>query len=240
MVQGGVKYPSIFTVDGGTRPPPLPPKPGRRQRSGVVQTLLVILVSVALFGMLVEACLIYNLYISKENTLSDAPMTDMRKQEKEDATTSKAKPRGQMNPPKPMAHLNTGRHPDHTGAAADIVLWTVSQESILYKVKHKVNEGKLIIQKEGYYSVYSKVHFKENSTSFSHSVLRISPRYPGEILLLQSSRLHPKPMRPGTLDNSYLSGVFHLFEGDALFVRVKNCIIVLSNSAENYFGVFMV
>lgn len=67
MVHGGIKYPSIFTVDGGARPPPLPPKPGRRQRSGVVQTLLVILVSVALCGMLVEACLIYNLYISKEN-----------------------------------------------------------------------------------------------------------------------------------------------------------------------------
>lgn len=70
MVHGGVKFPSVFVVDSKARPPPLPPKPGRRQRREVVQTLLVILVFVALFGMAVEACFIYYLYTSNGKSVS--------------------------------------------------------------------------------------------------------------------------------------------------------------------------
>lgn len=119
-----------------------------------------------------------------------------------------------------------------------VMLWHENHPSILYHIKHKADEGKLIIEKEGYYSVYSKINFKEDSILFSHSVLWVTDRYAGnEILLLQSSRLH---LRPRATDNSYLSGVFHLYKGDAVFVRVKNCTLVLSNAAENYFGVFMI
>lgn len=127
-----------------------------------------------------------------------------------------------------------------------VVLWHENHQSILHQVKHKANEGKLIIEKEGYYSVYSKINFMEDNIIFSHSVLQVTHRYVGnEIMLLQSSRSHPKLPRLKTdnrylIDNSYLSGVFHLYKGDAVFVRVKNCTLVLSNSAENYFGVFMV
>ncbi len=121
-----------------------------------------------------------------------------------------------------------------------VVLWQENHPSILHHVKHKANEGKLIIEQEGYYSVYSKINFMEDNIIFSHSVLQETQRYVGNaILLLESSRSHPKLLRLNT-DNSYLSGVFHLYEGDAVFVRVKNCTLVLSNSAENYFGVFMV
>lgn len=70
MVHGGVNFPSVFVVDSKARPPPLPPKPGRRQRSEVVQTLLVILVFVALFGMVVEACFIYYFYTSNGKSVS--------------------------------------------------------------------------------------------------------------------------------------------------------------------------
>lgn len=131
------------------------------------------------------------------------------------------------------------------GLVNGVVLWHENQ-SFLHHVKHKANEGKLIIEKEGYYSVYSKINFKEDNIIFSHSVLRVTHRYVGkEITLLQSSRLHPKLLRLKTdnnylIDNSYLSGVFHLYKDDAVFVMVKNCTLVLSNSAENYFGVFMV
>ncbi len=119
-----------------------------------------------------------------------------------------------------------------------VVLW--HEQSILHHVKHKENEGKLIIEQEGYYSVYSKINFMEDNFIFSHSVLQETQRYAGDaILLLESSRLNPKLLRL-KIDNSYLSGVFHLYKGDAVFVRVKNCTLVLSNSAENYFGVFMV
>lgn len=237
MVQGGVDFPSVFVVDSKVRPPPLPPKPGRKQRSEVVQKLLVILVFLALCGMAVEACFIFHLYtsIGKHQTPQSDPQTAMSKQEQEHTMPPKQRPSGILYPSKPMAQLTTG----HTGTG--IMLWNISQESILYRIKHKEKEGKLIIEKEGYYSIYSKIHFEETSTIFSHSVVRTSPRYAGgEMLLLQSSRLLPKPMRTGTQDNSYLSGVFHLFKGDAIYVRVRGCKPVFSNSAENYFGVYMV
>ncbi len=127
-----------------------------------------------------------------------------------------------------------------------VVLWHQNHESILHHVKHKANEGKLIIEQEGYYSVYSKINFMEDNIIFSHSVHQETQLYPGNaLLLLESFRSHPKFQRLKTdiryiIDNSYLSGVFHLYKGDAVFVRVKNCTLVLSNSAENYFGVFMV
>uniref|UniRef100_A0A673J497 Tumor necrosis factor ligand superfamily member 6-like n=1 Tax=Sinocyclocheilus rhinocerous TaxID=307959 RepID=A0A673J497_9TELE len=223
MAPGKVSYPSVFVVDSKMRPPPLPPKPGRRQRKEVIQTLLVILVCVALCGMAVEACFIYHLFTSKENP-------------KEHAVTPKQKPLGEMKPSKPMAQLTTGKEPVN-----GVVLWHENHQSILHHIKHKADEGKLIIEKEGYYSVYSKINFKEDNIIFSHSVLWVTHRYAGnEILLLQSSRLHPKLLRSRATDNSYLSGVFHLYKGDAVFVRVKNCTLVLSNAAENYFGVFMV
>lgn len=70
MAPGKVLYPSVFVVDSKMKPPPLPPKPGRRQRKDVIQTLLVILVCVAICGMAVEACFIYHLFTSKENSVS--------------------------------------------------------------------------------------------------------------------------------------------------------------------------
>lgn len=122
-----------------------------------------------------------------------------------------------------------------------VVLWHENHESILHHVKHNAAEGRLIIEKEGYYSVYSKISFRDDNMICIHSVLRLTHRYVGgEILLLQSSRYHPKTPRPIIKDNSYLSGMFHLYKGDAVFVTLKNCTLVLSNAAENYFGVFMV
>ncbi|XP_056088811.1 tumor necrosis factor ligand superfamily member 14 isoform X2 [Rhinichthys klamathensis goyatoka] len=235
MATGKISYPSVFVVDSPTRPPPLPPKPGYRQRQKRIQTLLVILVILALCGMTIEACFIYRLYSTKEQpTTPNEPQTAMRKQGK-DHLIGKHKHLGEMKPSKPMAQLTTGN-----STVNGVVLWNEHQESILHQVKLKPAEGKLVMEKEGYYSVYSKIHFREDKITCTHSVLRTTDRYGAEILLLQSSRFHLKLQRPGIIDNSFLSGMFHLYKGDAVFVRVKNCSLVLSNAAEIYFGVFMV
>lgn len=70
MAPGKISYPSVFVVDSPTRPPPLPPKPAYRQRQNGIQMLLVVLVVVALCGMTVEACFIYNLYSAKDQPVS--------------------------------------------------------------------------------------------------------------------------------------------------------------------------
>lgn len=70
MAPGKISYPSVFVVDSPTRPPPLPPKPGYRQRQNKIQTLLIILVIVALCGMTIEACFIYRMYSTGEQPVS--------------------------------------------------------------------------------------------------------------------------------------------------------------------------
>ncbi|NP_001268924.1 tumor necrosis factor ligand superfamily member 14 [Danio rerio] len=235
MASGNVSYPSVFVVDGHMRPPPLPPKPASRHRKEAIQTLLFILVTLALFGMAVEACFIYRLYSVKETIIrTDESHTAMSKQDKVVAEPKKNR-LGEMKPSKPMGQLTTGLRVNN-----EVVLWHENHDSILHFIKHKSQEGKLIIEKEGFYSVYSKINYKEESILFTHSVVRNTQRFAGEeILLLQSSSLHPKIPRP-SIENSFLNGVFHLYKDDAIFVRVKNCTIVLSNSAENYFGLFMI
>ncbi|RXN03941.1 tumor necrosis factor ligand superfamily member 14-like protein [Labeo rohita] len=176
MAPGKVSYPTVYVVDSQMKPPPLPPKPARRQRKDVIQTLLMILVCVALCGMAVEACFIYHLFTSKENhTSTDEMQTAMRKQDKEHTVTPKQKLLGEMKPSKPMAQLTTGEKPVN-----GVVLWHENHESILHHVKHNAAEGRLIIEKEGYYSVYSKISFRDDNMICIHSVLRLTHRYVGE------------------------------------------------------------
>lgn len=57
------EHPPVFMVDTHVTRPPLPPRLGqRKQQIGPAQTLLFMLVSVALCGIAIEACLIYSLY----------------------------------------------------------------------------------------------------------------------------------------------------------------------------------
>ena len=75
MDDGG--RPSVYVVDTHATLPPVPPRLSQRgRRTGVAQTLLFLLVGLALCGILIEACLIYRLYktesvsiISQQNIL---------------------------------------------------------------------------------------------------------------------------------------------------------------------------
>lgn len=61
MSKGG--YPSVFMVDTHATRPPVPPRLSQgRRRPGAAQTLLIMLVCVALCGLAIEACFIYRLY----------------------------------------------------------------------------------------------------------------------------------------------------------------------------------
>lgn len=77
MAEGG--YPSVYVVDTHGTQPPVPPRlsQGGRRHAGVAQRLLFLLVSLALCGMAIEACLIYRLYqpesVSIDPTSESAP-----------------------------------------------------------------------------------------------------------------------------------------------------------------------
>lgn len=115
--------------------------------------------------------------------------------------------------------------------------WSMNADPLLYQMNYK--DGSLLIQKEGFYYVYSKVFFLD-SGKFHHSVNLNTRLYSGKSISLLTSRKYSQNKFNKVQSNSYLGGVFHLYEDDAIFVQVSNTSKVLRHkSYENIFGVFM-
>ncbi|XP_068574692.1 tumor necrosis factor ligand superfamily member 14 [Cebidichthys violaceus] len=238
MSKGG--YPSVCVVDTHTTRPAVPPRLSQgRQRVGVAQTLLFVLVSVSLCGMAIEACFIYRLYQPGSRITGEADLSYFALQKQNivaKTATSKliAAPTLDIPPSKPVAHLTDGQDVVH---GPKIMAWSMDAAPLLHEMDYK---GKsLVIQKEGYYSVYSKVSFLDVDV-FYHSVNRRTERYlGGSIPLLMSRRFSDGSSE--LRSNSYLAGVFHLRKGDALFVEVSNTShIARLKSYENIFGAYMI
>ncbi|XP_072530506.1 tumor necrosis factor ligand superfamily member 14 [Salminus brasiliensis] len=250
MDNRGMPYPTVFCVDGQVGFPPLPPKPGQRkaqyQRYKVTQTLLFLLVIMALCGILVEACFIYNLYNTKQDKLlrekEEASRLEARKggKAKEHITVPPRTRRPAfLKPSKPLAHLSAGS----SRPGSDWVMPWNGEVEDLYELKF--NAGKLEVQKEGYYYIYSKLCYNAGEGSFYHAMVMTTPRYQGvdpiELLRYRYSVGLPQTANTsGSVRNSYLGGVFHLLKGDTVFVLVKKGTVLLQSSGDNFFGMFMV
>ncbi|XP_071376368.1 tumor necrosis factor ligand superfamily member 6-like [Centroberyx affinis] len=201
------------------------------ERAGVAQTLLFLLVSLALCGMAIEAYFIYRLYNPEPaDSASSAKILSDKC-----ALPAPTRRPNLILPSKPVAHL-TGGHGVHHGP--EIMSWSTDTDPLLFEMEYK--QGKIVIQKEGYYYVYSKVFFVEGS-AFSHSMRLETPRDVwGDIPLLQSRKYSRKPGKEAH-SNSYLGGVFHLHKNDSIFVRVRNTSqIVRVQAYENFFGAYMI
>ncbi|KAM9744883.1 tumor necrosis factor ligand superfamily member 14 [Menidia menidia] len=234
VAEGG--YPSVYVVDTHATRPPLPPRLNQRKRAtGPAQTLLFLLVSLALCGMVIEACFIYRLY--QEESATQASFSKLIAE-----SSSPTKLPGQdILPSKPVAHLTDGHDPKVHGKT--IMAWNQNADPLLYQMDYK--DGKLIILKEGFYYVYSKIYFSEHD-SFHHFVNLSTERYAGEYITLLESRYsrHKNKNSPSLSNmksNSYLSGVFHLHKNDALCVSVKNMSqLIRYKPSENVFGAYMI
>ncbi|XP_030591107.1 tumor necrosis factor ligand superfamily member 14 [Archocentrus centrarchus] len=225
-----VNYPSVCVVDTHATRPPVPPRLNQMQRkSGVAQILLFMLVSLALCGMVIEACFIYGLYHPVGHPTTSASSS---KQSSDDSVAAPAK--HGIPPSKPVAHLTDGQdvaHEKHKMA------WSMNADPLLYEMTYE--DKKLIIQKEGYYYVYSKVFFSDNDI-FRHHINWHTNKYDGNITLLQSRKfsLHSNKKQES---NSYLGGVFHFYEGDGISVQVSDTSkIVRHKPFENIFGAYMI
>ena len=124
-----------------------------------------------------------------------------------------------------------------------VMPWNDKVDLELHELKYK--ENKLVVEKEGYYYIYSKLCFDADEVSFHHLVVMTTPRYAGpnpiELLRYRYNADHSKPLKKvDSTQNSYLGGVFHLFKADAVFVVVKSGTVLLQTAADNYFGMFMV
>ncbi|KAL6460579.1 hypothetical protein MHYP_G00305450 [Metynnis hypsauchen] len=250
MASKCAEYPSVFVVDSRAGIPPLPPKPGQmqaqRRRNRITQTMLYLLVSMALFGIVVEACFIYHLYMTKQSSElpqnEKTPNADARKGEhfmdQSTVAPKRTRPPLFQKPLKPLAHLTAG---SERPGADGVMPWRMEPE--LHNLEYK--ENRLVVEKEGYYYIYSKVCFDEDDATFYHMIVKTTPRYTGtspiELLRNRYHGEHTKPpQNVGSLQNSYLGGVFHFHKGEAVYVLVKNGRVRLQSSADNYFGMFMV
>lgn len=253
MVHGGVKYPSVYVVDSHVTRPPLPPRLTRDQhqqhqyqyqdhhqqqqqnRLRPAQTLLFLLVCLALSGMVIEACFIYRLYqINVVNSQTSSEKSTGGKETGEEMI-SPTTWHGLFDPPsKPVAHLTDGMDVVHKD---NILRWSTIAQPLLYKMDY--TDGRLVVHTEGYYYVYSKVSFYENRR-FHHSIQVTTNMYAGKSIPLLESRSYTGRSNK-IQSNSYLGGVFHLYKDDAIFVQVSNTSqVVRSKAYENVFGVVMI
>lgn len=245
MAEGGVLYPSVFNIDCSAtyprlpyKPPPAPQSPREaqaKQRPGVVQTLLFLLVSLALCGVVIEACLIYRLY-NPESNESGVLGKSIQDKSDIDPPFPTERPNPVMLPTTPVAHLTAGPPRVH---ADGVIRWNMEEQPLLNEMKYR--NGQLVIQRDGFYYVYSKIYFKDTTSHFTHSVYTNTDRYDGKSIPLLQSQTHHSRNDKLALSNSYLGGVFQFYKNDSIFVRASNTSYVIrSKGYENYFGVFMI
>lgn len=110
---------------------------------------------------------------------------------------------------------------------------------LLHQVGYDNNTGSLVIQKEGFYQVYSKVSFRATHV-FHHSVAQKTSRYKGAEIPLLTARKYSAPRHQEGSTNSYLGGVFHLQVNDTIFVKVRDTSQLERYDAyEHVFGAYM-
>ncbi|XP_047428116.1 tumor necrosis factor ligand superfamily member 14 [Mugil cephalus] len=222
--------PSVYVVDSHVTRPPLPPRVDQRlKHTSPAQILLFMLVGLALFGMLLEACFIYHLY-HRDSDSTSASSAMMQ----QDASPSKESVY-EIPPSKPVAHLTDGQDVVHRH---NIMSWSMNAEPLLYGMTY--SDGKLIINTQGYYYVYSKVFFSDH-TAFHHAVSMKTEKYAGGNITLLQSRKYTPLSNNVMRSNSYLGGVFHLYKNDAIFVSVSNTKHIERHKPyENVFGAYMI
>uniref|UniRef100_A0A3B3V1E0 THD domain-containing protein n=1 Tax=Poecilia latipinna TaxID=48699 RepID=A0A3B3V1E0_9TELE len=221
MAHDGV--PSAFVVDTHATRPAVPPRLGKQKKhGGAAQTLLFILVALALLGVFFEAVFIYRLYQSEYVSVTPPPdTTDLE---------------GRLPPSKPVAHL-TGETSSFATSSNEMFNFS-NQEQKSFSKHYK----KLVIQKEGYYYIYSKVYFTLGG-AFYHSVEMQTKKYAGKGIPLLQAREYSSKTDKGakSFSNSFLAGVFYLYQNDAVYVHVSNTTQIMRHkSYENVFGAFMI
>ncbi|XP_050928704.1 tumor necrosis factor ligand superfamily member 14 [Lates calcarifer] len=134
---------------------------------------------------------------------------------------------------KPAALLTDGPDVAH---GPQIMAWSTDHIPLLHEMDYK--NGNLLIQRDGVYYVYSKVHFLD-SGKFYHSLVWFSTAYPRSVTLLTSRKSSPRSNK--TTSSTFLGGVFAFHKDDALHGKVSNTTkIKRLGPFENVFGAYMI
>uniref|UniRef100_A0A3B4G463 THD domain-containing protein n=1 Tax=Pundamilia nyererei TaxID=303518 RepID=A0A3B4G463_9CICH len=124
----------------------------------------------------------------------------------------------------------------------EVMLWHINSLTVLSGMAYK--DGRLEVQEEGFYYVYSKVCFSDHGLwnqspeFFHHFVMKSAHLHGNHYTLMQSQK--ELRVNSSDLNNSFLGGFFHLHKGDGIFVRIRTNLNILQyNVSEHFFGAFM-
>ncbi|XP_029943408.1 tumor necrosis factor ligand superfamily member 14-like isoform X2 [Salarias fasciatus] len=252
---GAAACPQVFMVDSQASYISMPKQ--RKPRTTTAHRLLLLLVGLALLGLLLEGYFIYKLY-QRIEPFSPSICHPACQNQSNHATSGQQtgstmsqvglKDLNQINMQKrAFAHLIGAKN--HT-LENNVVQWVKEGEAFI----HNMNYGKdgLVVQKEGYYYIYSKVQVNaaEDCLLIQHKVIRVTKAYDLPIELMKSKSFRcrtPKPSnaKPSTSDdlwNNYLGGIFHVHGGDRIIVELesKQSVQLHSGLSENFMGAFMI
>ncbi|XP_068582997.1 tumor necrosis factor ligand superfamily member 14-like [Cebidichthys violaceus] len=261
MAEGGVATcPQVFVVDRQASYISQPSgKASRWPR--VSQKFLLLLLGLTLLGLVVEACFIYGLYkkteefnlckhplcqnLSHPQTSGQQGGTIMRQVgPKESNEIPTVPPHLDQVQQKPFAQLIGANDPKGEN---DMVLWVYEDAS-----SHGMGydgKGRLLVEKEGYYYLYSKltINAAEDCSVIQHKVMKKTSAYDLPILLLRSKRnrcqtkSHSAKASGGEdLWNSFLAGIFHLQSDDKIYVILENNTKIRPGPTDNLMGAFMI
>ncbi|XP_040002610.1 tumor necrosis factor ligand superfamily member 14-like isoform X1 [Xiphias gladius] len=141
---------------------------------------------------------------------------------------------------RPFAHLMGSNNPVGEN---NVVQWIhEGGEAITHNMSY--NKGRLLVEKEGYYYLYSKLQMNSGvvCSLIQHKVMKDTRAYDKSIELMKSKSFHcrtPKPSDGDDLWNSFLAGIFHLQRGDKIFVTLEDIHKIRPGLADNFMGAFM-
>ncbi|XP_026216740.1 tumor necrosis factor ligand superfamily member 14-like isoform X2 [Anabas testudineus] len=249
MAEGGAGTSTqVFVVDSQATYVSVPSEKKKRW-ARVSQKLLLLLVGLALLGLVVEGYFILSLYKKTENLSNpnnqQGGLTMTRVGYKESNEIPIVQQHQEQTPQRPFAHLMGSDRPVDEN---NVVQWVnEGGEAITHNMSY--DKGRLIVEKEGYYYLYSKVQLNaaDDCQLIQHKVMKNTSAYGQAIELMKSKSFRCKTQKPSgprasggeDLWNSFLAGIFHLQSGDKIFVSLEN-IRVRPGLAYNFMGAFMI
>uniref|UniRef100_A0A3B4ZM14 Tumor necrosis factor ligand superfamily member 14-like n=1 Tax=Stegastes partitus TaxID=144197 RepID=A0A3B4ZM14_9TELE len=241
--------PQVFVVDSQANY--IDMSNAKKPRWGKVgQKFLLPLVVLAILGLIFEGFLIYKLY-QKIEALSllcqntSSPQTSGQTVSVGVQYVNEIPTVTTQTQQRPFAHL---MGPRNTAQQNNVVQYIQEGESITQNIRYE--EGHLIIEKEGYYYLYSKVQLDaaEECSLIQHKVMKNTSAYGDPIELMKSKSfrcLTPKSASAKVspkedLWNNFLAGIFHLQSGDKIFVTLEDIKKLRPGVTENFMGAFMI
>ncbi|KAJ1172257.1 hypothetical protein NDU88_004104 [Pleurodeles waltl] len=102
-------------------------------------------------------------------------------------------------------------------------------------------DGGLVIHQDGLYFVYSEVYFQGegcNNKYLQHLVYKKTPRYPLDIVLMDSMMTRNCMISDTWSRSSYLGAVFQLMKDDKVHVNVSDVTVVMVDASKTFFGLY--